>query len=187
MSNLYLFDCFGVVVSDVSRLWMQGRLTQEQQEYVRKEVYRKVDCGTMSFESSFDVLAELSGQSKQLVLQQWESCMYPIEGMPQLLDQLRSQGHTVALLSNAAASYVDQLFNRYDLHRHFDKLFVSSDFGCAKPDKQFYQLCLQSFSQHFDKIFFTDDNPKNLEGLQSLGICPLLFCDVPTLRRQLLG
>ncbi|MGN1039891.1 MAG: HAD family hydrolase [Candidatus Fimimonas sp.] len=184
MSNLYLFDCFGVVVSDVSQLWMEKHFTQEQQKHIRAEVFRKVDCGQLSFRRSMEILAEMAGISTQQTLREWDDCLHLTNGIKQVLDDLRQQGNTVALLSNASNEYVDFLFSRYDLHKHFDKLFVSSYYGCAKPDKEFYSVALNGFSQKFDAIFFTDDNPDFLVGLEELGITPVLFVGLENLKKR---
>lgn len=70
---------------------------------------------------------------------------------------------------------MDYLFDRFDLHKYFDYKFVSSAYGTAKPDMEFYRLCLNSFAEQFDKVYFTDDNPSNLIGLEQFGITPVLF------------
>ncbi len=184
MSNLYLFDCFGVVVSDVSRLWMSKHFTREQQNFICAEVLRKVDCGQISFDSSFDILAEMAGMPKERVLQEWDGCVFLTNGIKQVLADLRQKGNTVALLSNAAQEYIDLLFTRFGLFDYFDKLFVSSCYGCAKPDKAFYRACVNSFSQKFDAIYFTDDNPKFLVGLEEFGITPVLFSGVENLKKR---
>lgn len=57
--NLYLFDCFGVVVSDVSTLWMKAENFSDEQTAQARKLFRKVDCGEVSFEDSFDVLAKM--------------------------------------------------------------------------------------------------------------------------------
>ena len=40
--NLYLFDCFGVVLTEVSTLSMR-EFTDEQRRYMREQVFRRVD------------------------------------------------------------------------------------------------------------------------------------------------
>lgn len=77
--NLYIFDCFGVVVSDVSTLWMNKHFDSAQQQYVRSEIFRKVDCGKMSFDASFDLLAKMCGEEKQKIKEEWDECLYPLQ------------------------------------------------------------------------------------------------------------
>lgn len=172
--NLYLFDCFGVVVSDVSTLWMKAENFSDEQTAQARKLFRKVDCGEVSFEDSFDVLAQMCGKSKQAVRKRWDSLLYPFPDTLALIEKLRCRGK-VALLSNADSSYVKAIFRSFGLDRYFDRVFVSSDYGVAKPDERFYALCLAAFTQKFDKVYFTDDNPINLESAKKLGIETVLF------------
>lgn len=183
--NLYIFDCFGVVISDVSTLWMKNYFTEEEQDRIRREVYRKLDCGLLSFAEMFEILAERAGISTQEVRREWNQNTFLMKDTVKFIDQLRQNGHKVVLLSNAAREYIDELFTKYDLYKHFDKIFVSSCYGCAKPDREFYQICLDGCGEKYQNIYFTDDNPINLEGLQTLGITPILFSDVESLKKTL--
>lgn len=185
MKNLYIFDCFGVVVTDVSTLWMQPRLNAEQQQYARTQLFRKVDCGQISFDDCLAALAKICNEPLDNLRAEWDALAEPMPQTLQLIDQLRVRGHTVALLSNASQVYVDRLFSQFDLYKHFDKIFVSARYGCAKPDRQFYKICLDSFSEKFHKIYFTDDNPTNLIGLEEMGVTPVLFRDADGLKRAL--
>ena len=142
--NLYIFDCFGVVISNVSGLWMNKRLNAEQQEFMCKNVFRSIDTGKTSMEWMFDIICEKFGMQKETVKKEW-----------------------------ADEEFV--LTDTVDLIRYFDKIFVSSVYGCAKPDKVFYEICVKSFDEKFENIYFTDDTPGNLLDLEQFGIKPVLF------------
>ena len=175
MKRLYLFDCFGVVVSDVSALWMDRHCTEEQKQFIRKEIFRKVDVGAMSHDEMYEQLAAQCGVSKQAVIDEWEQIICVKSDTVELIKRLRQQGQVVALLSNASVQYIDYLFTKFDLYKHFDKIFVSARYGYAKPDRELYQICLDSFEEKFEKIYFTDDNFVNLQNLEELGITAVLF------------
>jgi HAD superfamily hydrolase (TIGR01509 family) len=185
MSNLYLFDCFGVVVSDVSTLWMNKHLNAEQQSYLRKVVYRQVDCGKMNFYDSFDIIAEMCGMTKQDVLDEWNSCAYPMIETLSLMQQLHEKGGTIALLSNASVEYIDFLFSQFDLYKYFDKLFISAQFRCAKPDREFYEKVLSSLDKTFDNIYFVDDNPQNLIEPAAMGVKTVLYKNAEQVKKDL--
>lgn len=184
--NLYLFDCFGVVVTDVSTLWMKPRLNAEQQQYARTQLFRKVDCGQISFDDCLAALAKISDTPLDQLRTEWNALARPMPQILQVINDLRLHGHTVALLSNASQNYIDRLFSQFDLYKYFDKIFVSAKYGCAKPDREFYKICLDSFSEKFDKIYFTDDNSANLNGLEKMGITPVLFRDADSLKKALM-
>lgn len=173
--KLFIFDCFGVVVSDVSTLWMDGRFNDEQVEFMRKKVFRSLDVGAITMEQMFEQTCSHFGLNKSQMIAEWTSYEYPLTDTIDVIKRLREQGHCIVLLSNAAVSYVDYLFDKFDLHKYFDFKFVSAAYGYAKPDKEFYKLCVDSFDEQFEATYFTDDNPNNLVDLQQFGITPILF------------
>lgn len=175
MRKLYLFDCFGVVVSDVSTLWLDRHCNEEQKRYVRSELFRKVDTARISQEELYERLAEQCGMSKQTLIDEWDGLVYAKQDTVDVIKRIRQRGDAVALLSNASVEYIDYLFTKFDLFQYFDKIFVSAKYKTAKPDREFYQICLDSFTEEFEKIYFTDDNPDNLKNLHELGITPILF------------
>ena len=185
MRKLFLFDCFGVVVSDVSTQWMDLHCTEPQKEHIRKEIFRKVDTAAISCDEMYARLAEQVGVTKQEVIDEWDCLIYVKRDTVEIIDKLRKQGHAVALLSNASVEYVDYLFTKFDLYKHFDKIFVSAQYGYAKPDRELYQICLGSFTEQFEKIYFTDDNPVNLNGIEQMGITPVLFTSAAQFEKEI--
>ena len=174
--KLFIFDCFGVVVSDVSTIFMDNRrFNAEQIEFMRKQIFRNVDVGALTMEEMFEKTSARFGLDKTQMIEEWTSYECVLTDTIELIKRLKKDGHRVALLSNAAVSYVDYLFDKFDLNKYFDYKFVSAAYGYAKPDKEFYKLCVDSFTEQFDEVYFTDDNPANLQDLQQFGITPILF------------
>lgn len=175
MKNLYIFDCFGVIVSDVTKLWMDDHFDKETQQYICANYFRKVDTGVLSHVEMLNAMAAEFGMTAEQIANEWEKHLYVKQDTLDVITKLKSNGHTVALLSNASREYLQYVFDKFDLYKYFDKMFVSAYFGCAKPDREFYRLCLDSFKEKFDKIYFTDDNPVNLVNLASMGITAVQF------------
>lgn len=185
MKNLYLFDCFGVVVTDVSSLWMNGRFSAEEKQYICKHFFRNVDTGKISMREMFTEMSLRYGVTARSIWDIWEDVLKVKWDTIELIRKLKAGGGVVALLSNAAVEYVDYIFDKFDLRKYFDKLFISSRYGVAKPDEEFYRICVDSFDEQFDNIYFTDDNPANLQNIQQLGIQPLLFSSADELEKKL--
>lgn len=183
--NLYIFDCFGVIISDVSTLFMNKYgFTAEQVDFMRKKVYRRVDVGEIENSDMLDTISTKFGFDRAAVEKDWTAFEAVLPDTVELLKQLKQSGQTVALLSNASRKYVDYLFEKFHLFKYFDMLFVSSDYFCAKPDLEFYQACVNSLTEQYDNIYFTDDNPANLQGLEVLGITPVLFTSAQDFRKK---
>lgn len=174
--NLYLFDCFGVVISDVSTIFMEKRGFDAQQIlFMRNRIFRSVDVGKLTMSQMFEKTSEHFCFDTEKMKEEWTGYEYVLDDTVTLVKRLKDEGHVVALLSNAEAAYVDYLFDKFGLKDLFHFVFVSSNYGCAKPDYEFYKLCLDSFDERFDAVYFADNNPDNLVGLEPLGITPILF------------
>ena len=185
MNNLYLFDCFGVVVSDVSTLWMNNRFDEEEKQYILKHFFRNVDTGKISNKQMFEEMSQRYGVSAKSIWEIWEGYLEVKWDTVELIQKLRNQGGVVALLSNAALEYIDYIFDKFQLRKYFDKIFVSSQYGVAKPDLEFYRICVNSFDTKFDNIYFTDDRASNLVNLEQFGIQPVLFTSACDLAKKL--
>ena len=166
MRKLFIFDCFGVVVSDVSTQWMDRHFDETQKQYIRSHYFRSVDTAVMSQDELYEGLAAEYGMSKQSIIDEWNELIFVKRDTLETIKRLRKQGDVVALLSNASVEYIDYLFTKFDLYKYFDKIFVSAQYGYAKPDREFYQICLDSFTEKFDKIYFADDNVNNLKNIE---------------------
>lgn len=185
MNNLYLFDCFGVVVSDVSSLWMNNHFDEQEKNYIRKYFFREVDTGRLSQEEMFEQMSRRYSMPVRQIKEEWDKCLYVKWDTIELIQKLYDNGSTVALLSNASVEYIDYVFDKFELRKYFDKLFVSARYGYAKPDLDLYRICIGSFNQTFDNIYFTDDNPINLVNLEQFGISPILFTSADELAKKL--
>ena len=64
------------------------------------------------------------------------------EGAEELLGRLREQGKGVHLLSNAQAVFTLPELKAAGLYSFFDSIYIASDKGMKKPQKEFMQLLL---------------------------------------------
>lgn len=67
--------------------------------------------------------------------------LYP--GVAEALDALRAAGCRVWLLSNAQAVFTGYELRALGLPRHFDGIYLSSDYACRKPDTRFFDAPLR--------------------------------------------
>lgn len=95
--------------------------------------------------------------------------------MVEWVQQLRSAGIRLALLSNMPLELKDYLVANMDLLSHFNHLVFSCDVRRVKPEPEIYQHCLSLLGLRPDEVLFLDDKPENVEGATRLGIHSLLF------------
>ena len=100
-----------------------------------------------------------------------------IQCYPHILEALaylREKGFRLWLLSNA-----QQIFTAYEL-RHlgmtevFDGIYLSSDYGCRKPDERFYRALLTDHKLDIDRcIMIGNDRETDIAGAKQLGMSTL--------------
>ena len=66
--------------------------------------------------------------------------LYP--GVTQALEELKKAGFRLWLLSNAQQVFTAYELRHLGLELYFDGIYLSSDYGCRKPDRRFYQALL---------------------------------------------
>lgn len=150
----------------------------------------KLDRGTISLDEGIQSICarlpeRLHPCVRQLVCGWWEPGLHPTPGMAQLLEELKSQGYGLYLLSNAATTlrtYLPQLPGA-DL---FDGVYISAEHRLLKPQPEIYTSFLRTFSLAPETCFFVDDSPANIEAAEGCGICGTVFHgDTPRLRREM--
>lgn len=117
----------------------------------------------------------------------WDRPILPIEGMYELIEELKAKGYGIYLLSNASIRQHDY-WPRIPASWFFDGKLISADEGVMKPQPEIYRLFLNRFGLRAEECFFIDDVPANIEGANYCGIPGVVFHnDVKLLRQQLLA
>lgn len=108
----------------------------------------------------------------------------------ELVKELGSNGIKLAVLSNTIEPHAKALRDA-GLYDGFDYLFLSHEVGMRKPDPAIYLHALQELNTKPEATVFVDDDPKNVEAAEALGLMGLVFTDaqkvVAELRRQVFG
>lgn len=68
--------------------------------------------------------------------------LYP--GVKEALAQLKEDGHRIWLLSNAQYVFTSYEMNLLGLKECFDGIYISSDYGCRKPDIRFFDALIRA-------------------------------------------
>ena len=95
--------------------------------------------------------------------------LYP--GVPEALTSLREKGYRLWLLSNA-----QEMFTKYELHHlhltdFFDGIYLSSCFGCRKPDIRFFHALLGEQKLNAKTcLMIGNDRDTDISGAKLAGI-----------------
>lgn len=98
--------------------------------------------------------------------------MYP--GALAALAQLRQKGFRLWLLSNAQRVFTAYELRHLGLGTQFDGVYLSSDYGCRKPDKRFYQALLQQQNLRPEHcLMIGNDRHTDIAGAKASGMATL--------------
>ncbi len=173
--RLVIFDCFGVIFGEIGPCIVRKYAKEgDDVAAIKEKLFLPADLGDVSYDELISNIAEEFGVCKQSVLDDWNSFVKLNDELVSLIEKIRETA-TVALLSNASKGFVESLFEKYNLTHLFDEMVISSNIGMAKPDKEIYKYCVSRFDCQFDEIYMIDDNAVNLDGLETIGITPVLF------------
>ena len=96
-------------------------------------------------------------------------CLY--EGAKELIEDLKKAGKKVYLLSNAQKIFTYYELRYLGIDRVFDDIFISSEYGCKKPDQNFYMKPIKKY--HIDTkqaVMIGNDYLCDIIGAQKVGL-----------------
>lgn len=109
-----------------------------------------------------------------LLVDQWDRPIYPVEGMAQLVRDLKTAGYGIYLLSNASYRQ-HEYWPRVPGSECFDGTLISADVKLMKPQREIYDLLCSNFSLKPEECVFIDDSAANIEGAEVAGMSGIVF------------
>ena len=92
-------------------------------------------------------------------------------------------GTRLALLSNAGFDFGDAVPPLAVLGSFFERVFVSAELDCLKPDPAIYRHVADELGIALEQMVFIDNKAVNVDGATALGATGHLFTGVHGLRR----
>ena len=190
-----LFD-MGNVLIRFDREYFIDRLgvNPEDKQLLLREVFHSVewvqmDRGSIVEEQAVAQVCRRLPQhlhdAAEKLIAMWDRPILPIDGMYELIEELKNAGYGIYLLSNASLRQ-HEYWPRIPAHVFFDGTIISADEGVMKPDAEYYLRALNRFCLKADECFFVDDVPSNIEGALYCGIPGAIFRgDASLLRKQM--
>jgi len=102
-----------------------------------------------------------------------------------VIDELRSSGLRLVLLSNTHAWHLAHVREQFDVLDRFDELVTSYSTGAVKPEDAIYSAAVQRLGCAPVEAFYTDDIEDYIAVGRRHGLQAEVFIDVPTLKQQL--
>lgn len=189
-----VFDMGGVLIDWNPIQFLENyNLSKTDKEILLKEVFRSyqwvlMDYGKLSVvEGIYQMQKNLPSHLKRYATElatNWPIYSKPIEGMYELVCQLKDNGYDIFLLSNAASNQ-PEYWKRYPYYFLFDKKIISYEYGTIKPEKAIYDILLSKFDLKPQECVFIDDSPANIAGAIMSNMQGIVFHNCEELKQKL--
>ena len=118
-------------------------------------------------------LSAEDGELGCLAYDNWVKNLVPVEGMPQVVADLKKAGGRIYLVSNISQKFAAEYKENpwvSDLFATFDGLIFSSDYKICKPCREIFEILLERYDLNPEECLFVDDLPANIQGAAAVGI-----------------
>lgn len=89
------------------------------------------------------------------------------------LERLQKEYKLILLSDNWPCVY--RIMKLWDIEKYFDKIYVSSIYGCQKSDKIFFDYPIKDYDIKANEVMFVDDNIELLKIAEEKGLIPVLM------------
>lgn len=170
-------------------------LTGEDRALLKRELFTSIewvqlDHGTITENQALEQICaripqRLQGTADSLIRRWWEGPFHPMEGMEELIRELKGNGYGIYVLSNAGLS-LRTYYPRLPAADCFDGILVSAEEKLLKPQAEIFRTLLSRYDLEAGESVFIDDLPANCEGAVNVGMRGCIFRgDVKLLRKEL--
>jgi len=164
--NTFLFDLGNVLLffSHDKMCQQVGDLCGKSGEEIRRLMFQNqkildIDRGSMTNAEVQHWIEAQTGASLdgRELLHALSDIFVPNESMLGILDELKSRGHRLVLLSNTNAFHIEFVRHKYDVLEKFDHLILSYEVGAIKPEKEIFAEAARVIQCSPHECFYTDD------------------------------
>lgn len=147
-----------------------------------------VDGGRSTEEATLERIALYPEWEKEIKMYfgEWIKMMRgEIPTMYSLVESLKNKGYGVYGLTNWSAETFPLIKNKYPVFSLLQGYVVSGEEHLLKPQAEIYLTLLKRYSLKAEECVFIDDNPKNTEGAEKVGIKGIVFTTPEKLKEEL--
>lgn len=189
MLRTILFDLGNVILYfSHERMFQQmGALCGLSGEDIRRlmqdhNVVREFETGRMSRPEFHRLFQSWTGKEvdRRRLMRAVSNIFTPNETLIPVLDQLKTAGLRLVLLSNTNIAHIGFVKEKFDVLSRFDALVLSYEVGAMKPDPPIYEAALNAIHCEPGECLYTDDIVENVERARGFGLQAEVFIDTQT-------
>ena len=190
-----IFDMGGVLID-----WNPHKLIQEVGiddkdhdkvfiELFKKDEWVALDAGTISFD---DAIKSVNSRLKphlhdkvSRLITDWHNIYFKsVDGMKDLIKQLKDNGYNIYLLSNASLTQKDY-FHMIEGSQYFDGRVTSAEINLLKPEIAIYKYICDKYDLKPEESFFVDDSATNVYYAKRFGLKSCVYIDIEDFVKQM--
>lgn len=130
------------------------------------------------FEGRFKTLLSVLGEERDSAAISQSYCQrlacgyFKMDGADEVLTYLKSKGYKLYATTNGFSFTQYNRIEKSGLSKYFDKVFISEEAGFQKPDKEYFDYCIEnSFEKDRSKILIVGDSQSSdILGGKNAGI-----------------
>ncbi|CAM3466480.1 HAD family phosphatase [Erysipelothrix sp. HDW6B] len=195
MIRHFIFD-MGNVLIDFNPDYILSHFTTDIHELGKLKSYvfggdtwLKLDNGDISIDDAYSEIAarapELYHETLHEIVHSWSDYTPSREAMIDLIENLKEQGYSLHLCSNAANTFYDYKHKIKALEL-FDSITISADINISKPKPGIYEHVLKENNLSPLDCIFVDDSMANVQAASKLGMHGFHYTGSPDILRKYL-
>lgn len=186
-----IFDLGGVLIElgtmPVAEALFQSSNTVTLKEWLSLPVAHEFEKGNLNaeqFAESFinDFNLKISKTEFINLFKKWPKRVFP--GAEEMLKEL-NQDYNLSVLSNCNEIHWPIIKYDFGILKYFNNAFFSHLIGKTKPDVAVFYHVLKELKASPSDILFLDDNQKNIEAADSIGITAIRVNGIDEVKKQL--
>lgn len=162
-----IFDCFGVLHLDSNSAYFKQF---PQFEVELHDLNVRADHGFVDKTSYLQEAASIIGVKEEEILAgiaRENTLNIPL--VDYLATTLKPH-YKIGLLSNIGRGWIEDFFNKHQLHDLFDAVVLSNEEGVTKPNPLAFQHAAERLGVEPSECIMIDDRPENCQGAEAAGM-----------------
>lgn len=181
MIKAIIFDCFGVLVTDV----LQTIRDQHPDKAAAiTDIVNQSNRGYISSQDSGIQIAALLGTTREAYRATLASGEVKNEALLAYIKRLRTN-YKIGMLSNIGKESLWRRFSDDELTEYFDVVVASGEIGYAKPDPEAYQITAERLGVEPQECVFIDDRQPYVTAAKAVGMRGIVYTDLRTFKQEL--
>jgi HAD superfamily hydrolase (TIGR01509 family) len=185
MIKAVIFDCFGVLITDVLKVIRDELYRQDIEAALEvDQLVRAANLGLIDPRESNERVAEILGMTYDAYRAKIDDGEVRNTPLFDYILQLRKT-HKTAMLSNISSHSLDKRFTEEELAVYFDAVVVSGEVGFAKPSPEIYEIAADRLGVRCDECVFIDDREVFVAAATAVGMKGIVYTDFVQFQQEL--